>query len=77
MAKGSIEWEHTPEDGLVLRIKPAGGGIFSGETRKHAMAARKEMLLAIRSLIDVAVSRMEEKEKKAGTGKGATKIKVE
>jgi hypothetical protein len=75
MAKGSIEWEHTPEDGLVLRIKPALGELFTGETRKHALAARKEMLLVFRGLIDIAVNKMEEKEKK--TDKHRTKIEVQ
>jgi hypothetical protein len=41
MPKGSIEWEHSPEEGLVLHIKPGLGELFTGETRKHALAARK------------------------------------
>lgn len=74
MVKGSIEWEHDPEGGLVLRIKPAFGEMFTGETRKHALAARKEMLLALRGLIDIAVRGMEEKEKKT---EKRSKIQVE
>ena len=75
MVKGSIEWEHTPEEGLVLRIKPPFGRMGAGETYKHAMAARKEMLLAVRSIIDVVVKHLEEKEKK--TEKPRTKINIE
>jgi len=75
MIKGKIEWEHNPEDGLILRIKPGLGGLFSEETFKHAMAARREMLLVLRSFIDLAVKKMEEKEKKAE--KRGTKIAVE
>jgi hypothetical protein len=75
MVKGSIEWEHNPEGGLVLRIKPGLGGLFTGETHRHMLAARKEMLLALRGFIDIAVKRMEEKEKK--TDKQGTKIAVE
>jgi hypothetical protein len=75
MVKGSIEWEHNPEEGLVLRIKPALGELFTGETRKHVLAARKGMLLALRGLIDIAVKRMEEKEKK--TEKRGAKIEVD
>jgi hypothetical protein len=74
MVKGSIEWEHDQE-GLVLRIKPALGELINGETRKHALAARREMLLAFRSLIDIAVKRLEEKEKQ--TEKPVTKKAVE
>jgi hypothetical protein len=42
------------------------------EFRAHLRASRKEMLLAMRSLIDAAVERTEEKPKKK-----TTKIKVE
>jgi len=45
------------------------------ETRGHVRAARKEMLLALRSLIDAAIGRVEEAEKKAE--KHRTKIEVE
>ncbi len=75
MVKGSIEWEHNPGEGLVVRIKPPLGGMGAGETYKHAMAARKEILLALRSLIDTAVKHIDEKEQK--TQKTRTKIKVE
>ncbi len=75
MVKGSIEWEHDPEEGLVLKIKPALGKMFSEEVRKHTIASRKEMLLALRSIIDVAAKRLEEKEKKTETK--STKIEVE
>lgn len=75
MVKGSIEWEHSPEEGLVLRFKHPFGGMAAGETYKHAVAARKEILLAVRGIIDVAVKRLEEKEQK--TEKPRTKIKVE
>ena len=75
MVKGTIQWEHTPEEGLVVRIKPAMPGLFTGETRKHVKAARKEMLLAIRNLIDIAVTHMDAKENK--DQKQATKIEVQ
>ena len=75
MVKGTIQWEHTPEEGLVVRIKPGMPGLFTGETRKHVKAARKEMLLAIRNLIDIAVTHMDAKENK--DQKQATKIEVQ
>jgi hypothetical protein len=75
MVKGSIEWEYTPEGGLVLRLRPSFTGLATGEARQHAMAARKEMLLTLRSLIDVAVKQTEEKTDKED--KRGTKIKVE
>ena len=46
-------------------------GLFSEDFCKHMKAARRETLLAYRSLIDAALERVEEKPKKR------TKIKVE
>ncbi|MBN1188551.1 MAG: hypothetical protein JXA46_02250 [Dehalococcoidales bacterium] len=75
MAKGRIEWEYDTENGLVLRFNPVPGILADGEVRRHILSARKEMLLALRSLIDVAVERTEGKE---GQGKnGGTRIKVD
>jgi hypothetical protein len=65
MVKGFIEWEHTEEDGLILRCKPSFIDLTDGETRQHAIAARKEILLTMRSLIDGAIKRTDEKETKS------------
>jgi hypothetical protein len=75
MFSGSIEWEHHPERGLILRFKPPLGKIVSDETRGHVRVARKEMLLALRGLVDAAIVREEEANKKAG--KHRTKVEVE
>lgn len=75
MLSGSIEWEHRPDEGLILRLKPPLGKIVPDETRGHVRAARKEILLALRSLVDAAIVREEEAEKKAK--KRRTKIEVE
>ncbi len=75
MRKGSIEWEYDPEEGLVLHIHPMFRGLVSEETRAHIRASRKEMLLALRNLLDISIQKMEQTEK--ATGKGRTKIKVE
>jgi hypothetical protein len=75
MPKGSIEWDFDPEEGLVLHIRPMFRKLFSEDARAHVKASRKEMLLALRSLIDAKVQKLEQKEKAAGTGR--SKIKVE
>jgi hypothetical protein len=75
MLKGTIQWEQTPEEGLVVRIKPGMPRLFTGETRKHVRAARKEMLLAVRNLIDIAVTQMDAKDNK--DQKQATRIEVQ
>jgi hypothetical protein len=75
MVKGKIEWEHNPEEGLILHIKPGLDELFTGEIHRHMRAARKEMLLALRGLIDIAVMKMDEKDQK--TEKKRAKIEVE
>jgi hypothetical protein len=52
--------------------KSTGKEFLPEEFRAHLKASRKEMLLAVRSLIDAAIERTEEKPKKK-----TTKIKVE
>lgn len=72
MTGGRIEWEHHPGEEFILRFKPPLVKILPDETRGHVKAVQKEMLLALRSLIDAAIGRVEEAEKKS-----RTKIEVE
>lgn len=51
------------------------GGILPEEFHQHMKTSRKEFLLAMRSLIDTTVERIETP--KSSTRKKATKIKVE
>jgi hypothetical protein len=83
MSKGSIEWEHNAQDGLVLRIKPgsidpasaASAAAAAGEMIQQARKARKEILMAVKDLVDLALQRMDEKT--PATEQHGTKIKVE
>ena len=43
-------------------------GLLTPEVRGHLLGARKEMLSALRSLIDAALDKMEEKEARAARG---------
>ena len=69
------------EDWLAEGIRGFRGGYrkaslhLPGKFRQHAQAARREMLLAMRSLLDAAIERAE-KEPQTKKRK-ATKIKVE
>ncbi len=72
MVKGRIEWDYEPKEGLTVRINPGLAELLDVE---KAAEARKQVLVAIRNLIDVAVKRMDETE--GASGKKATKIKVE
>ncbi len=75
MPKGSIEWEYDIEEGLTLHIHPMFRKMVTEETRAHIRASRKEMLIALRGLLDMTIQKMEEHEKTPG--KGRAKIKVE
>ncbi len=75
MAKGSIEWELDPGKELVIRFRPPMMG-NGGEIIRHTRAARKEMLMAVRGLIDIAVQQMDQADKRT-TEKRTRKVTVE
>jgi hypothetical protein len=71
------EKEFVFEDWLVEGVKGLssyrkGRKVLPTEFAEHMQASHREMLLAIRSLVEAAIQRTEEKPKKR-----ATKIKVE
>ena len=65
MARRFIEISYDPEEGLTIQVKPQGLHLIPGPAREHLLEARKEFLLALRSLLDRAISRVEEKAKVA------------
>jgi hypothetical protein len=73
MAEKLFECEWTPEGEIVLRIRKPGLGVLTPEVRAHMLGARKEMLTALRSLIDAALDKLEEESPKTRR----TTIKVE
>ena len=75
MGESIFEIEHRPGDEIVLRFKSPSLPIMSEETRSHFRTAQKEVLLALRSLIDKAIERAEEAEKPKT--KKRTKIEVQ
>jgi len=75
MVKGSVEWEYDKDKGLVIHLSPIPPGLCAGEVSRHVRAVKREMLLTLRSLIDLAVKQTEQAENQ--TEKGSTKIKVE
>lgn len=77
------EKEPTWEDHLAAAIKSFRKELkehrmdmFPEEFRTHQRAARREMLLAFRSLIDSRIARIDQTNKEGDTPK-ATRIKVE
>ena len=70
---GSIfEVEYHPGEEVVLRFKPPRFRRLPDSTRQHLSVARKEMLLALRSMLDRAIERMEE----PGETKGRKRSKI-
>jgi len=71
-----IEIEHNPDGVVVLRFKsPMLTGLLAEPTKKHVVAAQREMLLALRSMLDTAIEGAEQVERKT-TNKKKTKIEV-
>jgi len=75
MADSIFEIEHRPGEEIVLRFKAPSLSIMPEATRTHFRTAQKEVLLALRSLLDKAIERAEEAEKPKT--KRRTKIEVE
>jgi len=75
MAEKVFEIEYHPGEELVLRFKEPILTIVPEASRGHFRTAHKEMLLALRSLLDKAIERAEEAEKTKA--KERTKIEVE
>lgn len=65
-----LKIERSPEGEIVIRLRRPK--ILPEEVRSHLRAARKEGLLAFRSLIDAVITRLEKAEPKE-----KTKIEVE
>ncbi|MFQ5825922.1 MAG: hypothetical protein ACE5IA_01065 [Dehalococcoidia bacterium] len=75
MAEKILEIERTPGEEIVLRFKAPSCPLLPEAAREHFWAARKEMLLAMRSLLDAAIEWVEVREKPRG--KRRAKIEVE
>jgi len=73
MAEKVFEIEYCPGEEVVLHFKAPILSVMPEATRGHFRTAHKEMLLALRSLLDKAIERAEEAEKT----KERTKIEVE
>ena len=75
MSDSIFEVEHRPGEEVVLRFKSPKLRGLPDSTWEHLLAARKEMLLALRSMLDKAIEGTEESG--AAKGKRRTKIKVQ
>lgn len=64
MGEKVFECEWTAGEEIVFRIRRPGLEMLSPEVRGHLLSARKEMLMAVRNLIDAALAGIQEKEQK-------------
>ncbi|MEL7562516.1 hypothetical protein [Dehalogenimonas sp. 4OHTPN] len=74
MSDSMFEISIQPGEEVVIKLRAPDLKMFKGETVQHLMGARKEMLLALRSLLDEAISRTDAH---AATAEDRTRIKVE
>ena len=75
MSDSIFEVEHRPGEEVVLRFKSPKFRMLPDSTKQHLLAARKEMLLALRSMLDKAIERTEET--RETKGRKRTKIEVQ
>ena len=72
MSDSVFEVEYHPGEEVVLRFKSPKFRWLPDSTKQHLLVARKEMLLALRSMLDRAIERMEE----PGETKGRKRSKI-
>ncbi|MCL0094341.1 hypothetical protein M1N58_00365 [Dehalococcoidales bacterium] len=74
MAEKLFEVEYHPGEEIILRFKVPRFSVAPEATRSHLRSAHKEILLALRSLLDKAIEQAEAVEKTKA--KKRTKIEV-
>jgi len=74
MSDSMFEISFQPGEEVVIRLRAPNLKMMKGETAQHIIGAKKEMLMALRSLLDEAISKTEASESPAGE---KTRIKVE
>ena len=72
MSDSIFEVEYHPGEEVVLRFKLPRFPGFPDSTKQHLLVVRKETLLALRSMLDRAIERMEE----PGETKGRKRSKI-
>ena len=75
MSDNFFEIERHPDGAIVLRFKSPKFWGIPEPTQQHLMTAQKEMLRALRDMLDKAIEKAEKTEKTKGRRK--TKIEVQ
>ncbi len=76
MSEGFVEVSYKPGQEFTIRLNTPRLSGTGSEALRHLLSANKELLLALRSIIDAAVQVAEAPGKKA-EGEGKKRIKVE
>jgi hypothetical protein len=74
MSDSMFEISFQPGEEVVIRLRAPNLKMMKGETAQHILGAKKEMLMALRSLLDEAISKTENA---ATPAEEKTRIKVE
>jgi hypothetical protein len=74
MGDSFFEVEHRPNGEVVIRFKSPDFPKMSSETKQRLMTTKKDVLVAIRKMVDKAIEKTEEKAKPKAKAK--TKIEV-
>ena len=79
MAESPFEIHYSPGKELILKVKsPMVSELIPEDVRQHYWKARKEMMMALRGILDKAIEKVDEKSKpKASRKKKKTKIDIE
>ena len=72
MSDSIFEVEYHPGEEVVLHFKSPKFWGLPDSTKQHLLVARKEVLLALRSMLDRTIERMEE----TGETKGRRRSKI-
>jgi hypothetical protein len=76
MAGRLLEIDCNRDEGLTIRLKPRTLSLLPESTRGHLRAANKELLLALRSVIDSAIEYTEQQEQR-GRPRRRIQVKVD
>ena len=74
MSDSMFEISFQPGEEVVIRLRAPNLKMMKGETAQHIIGAKKEMLMALRSLLDEAISKTEAA---SSAGEEKTRINVE
>ena len=75
MGESIFEVERVSEEEVIMRLKTKKLRLLPTASREHVRAAGRELLLALRSLVDIGIESLEQREETKRKKK--TRIEVE